>query len=98
MSLPSIRIFPDNMQKAVLPDAPPMFLSAATNDQGGFNLHCASLYKLWSVSKKPVELHLYATGGHGFGMKKQDFPSDTWIQRFYEFLQQQGFTNKPKTD
>ena len=39
--------FPDDMQKAVLPDAPPMFLSAASNDQGGFQLHCTSLYKLW---------------------------------------------------
>jgi acetyl esterase/lipase len=83
--------FPESMHKEILPDAPPLFLSAATNDQGGFHFHCTSLYKLWAEQNKQVELHLYATGGHGFGMKKQGFSSDTWIQRFYEFMKQQGF-------
>ncbi|HNP23959.1 MAG TPA: alpha/beta hydrolase [Panacibacter sp.] len=83
--------FPDTMQKTVLPDAPPMFLLAATNDKGGFNLHCISLYKHWAANKKPVELHLYVSGGHGFGMQKQNLPKDNWIERFYEFLQGQGF-------
>lgn len=84
--------FPKTFLKPTLPDATPMFLLAATNDEGGFNLHCINLYKHWFSSKKTVELHLYANGGHGFGMLKQNLPKDNWIERFYEFLQGQGFT------
>ena len=85
--------FPDYMQKTVLTDAPPMFLLAASNDEGGFNLHCISLYKHWVTNKKLAELHLYVSGGHGFGMMKQNLPKDNWIERFYEFLQGQDFTD-----
>ena len=28
---------------------------------------------------------MYSKGGHGFGMKKQDLPSDSWIERFYDW-------------
>jgi len=83
--------FPENMQKPVLADAPPMFLLAASNDEGIFNLDCIGLYKHWFANKKTIELHLYADGKHGFGMKKQNLPTDNWIDRFYEFLQGQGF-------
>ncbi len=83
--------FPETFLKTTLADAPPMFLLAATNDEGGFNLHCVNLYKHWFSSKKIIELHLYANGGHGFGMLKQNLPKDNWIERFYEFLQGQGF-------
>jgi hypothetical protein len=36
-------------------------------------------------------MHLYARGGHGFGMKTQSLPSDTWIDRFAEWLVAGGF-------
>ena len=86
--------FPDSFLKPTLPDAPPMFLLAATNDEGGFNMHCINLYKHWFINKKEIELHLYANGGHGFGMLKQNLPKDNWIERFYEFLQGLGYTRK----
>jgi hypothetical protein len=35
-------------------------------------------------------MHIYAQGGHGFGMRKQGKPSDHWIERFAEWLQGQG--------
>jgi len=38
------------------------------------------------IAGHPVELHLYAQGGHGFGMKKQGLPSDHWIDRFGDWL------------
>lgn len=39
--------FPENFQKPVLVDAPPMFLLAASNDEGIFNLDCIGLYKVY---------------------------------------------------
>jgi len=40
--------------------------------------------------KKPAELHLYSKGGHGFGMREQNLPSDQWIARFGDWLEGQG--------
>ena len=75
-------------------DAPPMFLVAATDDQLGLVPDTVSLYEKWYLAKKPVELHLYAKGGHGFGMRKQNIPTDSWIDRFADWLDLQGFLKK----
>ena len=48
------------------------------------------LYSTWKAAGHPVELHIYAKGGHGFGMKKQGLPSDSWIERLGDWLQAQG--------
>ncbi len=32
-----------------------------------------------------LQLHSYARGGHGFGMRSQNLPSDTWIDRFIDW-------------
>ncbi len=49
------------------------------------------LYSQWRESGHPAELHIYASGGHGFGMRKQGLPSDQWIERFADWLQAQGW-------
>ncbi|MBS1812832.1 MAG: alpha/beta hydrolase [Acidobacteria bacterium] len=75
-------------------DAPPMFLVAATDDQLGLAPDSVKLYSQWIAAKKPAELHLYAKGGHGFGMRKQNLPTDQWIERFGDWLQIQGLLKK----
>ena len=75
-------------------DAPPMFIVAATDDQLGLAADSVKLYSQWLAAKKPVEMHLYAKGGHGFGMRKQNLPTDQWIERFGEWLQVQGLLKK----
>ena len=30
---------------------------------------------------------MYAKGGHGFGMRKQNLPTDHWIDRFADWLE-----------
>jgi acetyl esterase/lipase len=71
-------------------DAPPMFIAAASDDENGFQKDCIALYTKWNDAKKPVELHIYTKGGHGFGMKKQDISTDSWFDRFGDWLAQQG--------
>jgi len=71
-------------------DAPPLFLLAANDDPMGAGVSLP-LYSAWRDAGHTVELHLYAQGGHGFGMKKQGLPSDHWIERFGDWLQAQGF-------
>jgi acetyl esterase/lipase len=75
-------------------DAPPMFIAAATDDNLGLAPASIALYQKWAAAHKSVELHMYATGGHGFGMRKQNIPTDHWIDRFADWLEQQGFLSK----
>lgn len=83
---------PAPMQKNKLPvDAPPLFIAAATNDEYNLQLVAASLYTTWVTDRHPAELHIYAKGGHGFGLKKQDLPTDTWTDRFTDWLTVSGF-------
>jgi acetyl esterase/lipase len=78
----------------VPPDAPPMFICAATDDMFGFAPDCANLYNTWIKAKKPAEIHIYEKGGHGFGMAKQNLPSDKWINLFADWLVQNGMMEK----
>ncbi len=75
-------------------DAPPMFIVAATDDQLGLAPDSVKLYSQWIAAKKSAEMHLYSKGGHGFGMRKQNLPSDQWIDRFGEWLALQGLLKK----
>ena len=74
---------------AVPTDAPALFLLAANDDAMGTGVSLP-LYSAWRDANHPVELHLYAQGGHGFGMNKQGLPSDHWIERFGDWLQGHG--------
>ena len=51
-------------------DAPPMFIAAATDDNLGLAPDSVALYEKWREAQKSAELHMYAKGGHGFGMRK----------------------------
>lgn len=75
-------------------DAPPMFIAAATDDDLGLAPASIGLYQKWTAAEKSAELHMYAKGGHGFGVRPHNLPTDHWIDRFAEWLQLEGFLNK----
>lgn len=69
--------------------APPLFLALAGDDPIAVG-PCLALYGAWHAAGSPAEMHIYAQGGHGFGMVRQGLPSDGWIERFGEWLRAQG--------
>ena len=79
------------IKKGVPADAPPMFLLAATDDPLGLAPHSVNLYTDWTKAGKSAELHLLSKGGHGFGMRTQNLPSDHWIELFATWLKVSGF-------
>ncbi len=87
----SARALPDWENWKVPEDAPPIFLVAATDDQLGLAPDTVQIYQRWVSADKPAEMHLYAEGGHGFGMRTQNLPSDSWIDRFGDWLSASGF-------
>jgi len=73
--------------KQIVPkNAPPMFAVCASDDPLDLAPASITLYQEWTAAGKESELHMYAKGGHGFGMKTQNLPSDSWIERFEEWM------------
>jgi acetyl esterase/lipase len=76
-------------------DVPPLFVAAAFDDELVNPRHSLSLYTAWNEIGRSAELHLYAKGGHGFALNRQGLPSDGWIDRFWDWLQSEGFVRAP---
>ena len=73
-------------------DAPPMFIVCATDDPLGLAKGSVALYSSMFDAGKPVALHMFAKGGHGFGAEAQGLPADKWLRNFYEWSLGQGIT------
>jgi len=72
------------------PDPMPLFLVHADDDKTVIPVKTSiRLYETWKQVGASAELHIYSQGAHGFGMRKKGLPSDTWIERFWEWMQAQ---------
>src|SRR5262249_11745189 len=67
-----------NPNVRVRSNTPPTFLLQAQNDRVD-DIRNSMAYSLaLRNAKVPVELHLYAEGGHGFGLRRTRFPITEW--------------------
>jgi acetyl esterase/lipase len=72
--------------------APPMCLVHAHDDKGVTGPSgSALLYLEYKKLNLPAELHIYAKGGHGFGMKQSGLPTVEWIERVGEWMKSMGW-------
>jgi len=69
---------------------PPLLLVHATDDPVSPVDNSVVMYLALKRAGVPVEMHLYATGGHPFGVRKRGLPVDTWPQRCEEWMRSQG--------
>jgi len=69
-------------------NTPPSFLVHAADDNAENSLAYVSALRKAGVS---AELHLYASGGHGFGMRSIPHPAATWTARCEEWMRKQGY-------
>lgn len=74
-------------------DAPPLFLLCASDDEMAVT-NSLKLYAAWRAANHPVEMHIYAKGGHGFGMNQHSIAADTWIERFADWLNDIGISKE----
>jgi acetyl esterase/lipase len=58
-------------------DTPPTFLIQAENDKT-WGRNAAVYYLALAAVGVPAELHMYATGGHGFGVHPPNKPEEHW--------------------
>ena len=81
---------PPFVPKTAQKDAPPLFVAAASDDELHLVPMSLDMYSKWLAAGRSAEIHIYSRGGHGFGMNPQHQPSDTWIDRFGDWLGVQG--------
>jgi dipeptidyl aminopeptidase/acylaminoacyl peptidase len=69
---------------------PPMFFVHAGDDPESGPENSAAMYLALRKTGIPAELHIYAKGGHGFGVRKSHEPCSTWTDRCVAWLHSQG--------
>lgn len=73
---------------------PPAFLSCAYDDRMPEQL--AAFFTTLRKAGVNAELHIYSSGGHGYGMRtdRPGLPVSSWHVRFAEWLGERGFLKK----
>lgn len=77
----------------VTKDTPPAFM-AVTWDDSMRGAQSALLFARLREQGVPAELHAYAKGGHGYGMRPSDNPVSKWNEHLHAWLKSSGFLNK----
>ena len=77
-------------------NSPPVFLACAYNDRPDISEGLAEVYLKFKKAGVPAELHIYGTGGHGFGLRSANTkPVGAWAARFADWLADSRFLAKP---
>lgn len=72
---------------------PPMFLAHAGDDPFSPK-NSIALYLALKQSGVPAELHVYAEGGHGFGLRPSDLPCSRWPEQCAAWMKSRGLLRK----
>lgn len=70
-------------------DAPPMF-NAIAMDDGLFKKQGFAIVEAWRNARRPVELHAYERGDHGFGIGRPGTTSTGVLPQFVAWLRARG--------
>jgi len=77
----------------VTTNAPPTFLIQAGNDGGGVE-NSLVYYLALKRAGVPSEMHVYPTGGHGYGLRPSDKLVSTWPKRAEEWMRGMGLLER----
>ena len=87
-------IYPPMASRQIPADAPPMFLAISLDDPLFAAGKSLGLIESWRTAKRPLEVHLYEKGGHGFGMSGRFSGSALWIDQFAAWMKDRGILRK----
>ena len=90
-------IYPGSSGRIVVTkDSPPAFLVCGYKDRPDISQGLAEVYLKFKAAGVPAELHIYASAGHGFGVREKNHQAfGTWPVRFQEWLADSGFLAGP---
>ena len=69
-------------------DCPPFFM-VITNDDF-MPIEMTEMYLALKKADKSAELHIYESGGHGYGLRKTELPVTSWPGRMEDWMRQLG--------
>lgn len=78
------RVSPD---RQVTANTPPLFVVHSADDPVS-PLNSLDIVRAAQEKGVPVEYHLYRAGGHGYGVRQQNKPTDAWPQAAEKWLEQ----------
>lgn len=81
-----------NRYVPVTKQTPPTFLLQAEDDPVDPVQNSLVYYMALRDAGVPVEMHLYAHGGHGFGLRRSNFPITEWPELVEKWLRTIGIT------
>ena len=77
----------------VPPDAPPLFIACASNDPVLPVEGSLEVFSAWKKGGHPVEMHIYAKGGHAFAIRRRDLPVGHWTDQLENWLAAEIYAN-----
>ncbi len=80
---------------AIDADCPPFFM-VITHDDRDRSVAVAELYIALKRAGVPAELHIYESGGHGYGLRSTQLPVTRWPDRMKEWMHRLGFLAPPE--
>ncbi len=97
----AVLVYPGGLQQREIPDAlneeirvtnetPPCFFAHADDDRVS-SANSALMYLALKRAGVSAELHIFASGGHGFGLRPSDKPCSTWPSLCAGWLKDQGW-------
>ncbi len=83
-----VRRFSNELQ--VTSETPPTFIVHSTDDQAVPVENSLRLYQALVEHSVPSEMHLYESGGHGYGMAEAEEALSSWMNRLSGWLKGRG--------
>jgi len=74
-------------------NTPPMFLAMSQDDPVRVE-NVLQFGAALQAAKVPFELHVYPTGGHGYGLRRTDNPVTSWPDRTADWLRANGWLKR----
>lgn len=83
-------IYPSMAAMKVPANAPPLFIAVAADDFLLMREQGMPLVDSYRAAKRPFELHVFGSGGHGFGLGAPGTPPAGWPELFLRWLDSIG--------
>jgi endo-1,4-beta-xylanase len=84
-------IYPGPARTESVPaDAPPAFLACSYDDRSHV-IPTTQLYMALQEKRIPAEMHIFQSGGHGWGLREKSLPVGQWPDLFLAWMKDRKF-------
>lgn len=85
-----------SVERQVDDATPPIFLAHAADDAIADPRHSLWMFEAMRAAARPAELHIFATGGHSWGLGKPGTAPAVWLELFARWAVEHGHMISPR--